>query len=404
MDFQYTVDPFADCPIMLLTDEIGVEDGKGIDGAKFLAELLALEARNPKSIEIWINSAGGVVTDGYAIYSAIIDSKIPVDTKCVGMAASISAVIFEAGRNRIMNDYAWLMFHDPFGGDDKKLLNIMKGSISKMIARSGRSEEDILDMMKRTTYIYAEEAVTLGLATKVEASEEKNKKRFSQFTTDPHAFHREVNLVYNKAFFDKPLEMNTKLITNKLKLSAEASEESILEAIDSIVNKAKDEKTGLEGKIAELENKMKEAKDEYDKAKSDMDEEMDKLKAERNKEKEAKDALKKEKDEVVNQLDTLKNEKEAAEEAAKEEKAKNIVEGYAKVGRIKDEQKVKDFWTAQFMADEAIAKEQIEALPLNKVAPVINKIEPTQKITAAGVMAKLAKKYEDNKQKQQNAN
>jgi len=399
MDFQYTVDPLAECPIMLLTDDIGVdpETGKGIDGAVFLKELLALEAMKPKFIEIWINSAGGVVSDAYAIYSAIIDSKVPVDTRCVGMAASSAGFIFQAGRNRTMNDYSWLMFHNPYGGDDKKLLNVMKESIIKMIARSGMSEEDIEGMMKRTSYIYADEALKLGLADKVESSDAKNKKRLSQFT-QPKDFHREVNLVINKELFNKqPLEMS-RLVTNKLGLGPEASEDSIVIAIDAIVNKAKEEKIGLEGQIADLEKKMAEAKAEYDKAKADLDSEMDKLKKEKAKLADEKGKVEKDKAEVDEELDKMKKEKEKAELDVKEEKARNAVKEYAAVGRIKDEKKVIDFWTEMFVADPETAKEQIEALPLNKTAPVINKTENSGiRYTAGAVMAQInAKRNKQN--------
>ncbi len=401
MEFQYTVNPLAECPIMLLTDDIGYDEttGKGIDGSKFLAELLALEAIKPKSIEIWINSAGGVVTDGYAIYSAILDSKVPVDTKCVGMAASIAAVIFQAGRNRCMNDYSWLMFHNPYGGDDSKLLNTMKGSLATMIARSGKSEEDVLAMMKRTTYIYADEAVEQGLADKVEASDKKNKKRLSQFT-QPSDFHREVNLVLNKLFDKTPLEMS-RLVTNKLGLGPEASEDSIVIAIDAIVNKAKEEKSGLEGKITDLQKQM-DAKDaEYCQAKADLETEMDKLKKEKAKLVEDKAKVEKDKEDVENKLTTLQKEKDDAELATKEEKARNQVKEYAALGRIKDEKKVIDFWTEMFVADPDTAKEQIEALPLNKTAPVINKTETTGiRYTAGAVMAQINAK----KNKQTNIN
>lgn len=409
MDFQYTVDPMAERPIMLLTDDIGYDQdtSKGIDGAKFLAELLALEAMKPKSIEIWINSAGGVVSDAYSIYSAIIDSKVPVDTKCVGMAASSAAFIFEGGRIRTMNDYSWLMFHNPYGSNDKKVLEVMKDSIIKMIGRSGKSLDDIEQMMKRTTYIYADEAKQIGLCDIVEASDQKNKKRLAQFT-EAKDFHREVNLVLNK-LFDKPSPAmsNYSKITAKLGLNPEASEDSIKDAIENIMNKAKDEKTGLEGKISDLQKKMDDQKAEYDKQCSGMQEEMDKLTKEKAALAKEKDALNKEKDGVVadkakaeEELDKMKKEKEDAETAMKAEKAKNMAKDYAKVGRIKDEPKVIDFWTAQLMVDEVMAKEQIESLPLNKIAPVIDKIEPSSKITAASFMAGKAKEYNDQLKKQ----
>ncbi len=407
MEFLYCHNPTAEVPVMLLLEDIGLdENGKGIDGARFLQELLSLEAMKPKSIEVWINSAGGVVADGYNIYSAILDSQTPVDTKCVGMAASIAAVIFEAGRRRIMNDYSWLMFHNPYGGEDRQLLNIMKGSIAKMVARSGKPEDEILDMMKRTTYIYADEAKQMGLCDTIEASDQKNKKRLSQFTTEPRAFHREVNLVINKLFDINEREMTTTKITAKLGLTPEASEDSIREAIDNIINKAQAEKTGLEGKIDDLQKKMDAAKTEYDGKCKAMEEEMDKLTKEKGALAKEKDSISKEKDGVVadkkkveDELDKMKKEKEEAEDAMREEKARNKVEGYAQVGRIKNEKDVKDFWTAQMMADEAIAVKQIEALPLSKTAPVFDKIEPSAKITASSAMTRIRQKQLEDRKK-----
>ena len=121
--FQYVVNPDSDEPIMLIDKHIGFDekDGQGIDGAIFCRELIELDSLNKKSIKVWINSEGGIVMDGYNIYNAILKTKTKVDTVCVGIAASISAVIFQAGRNRIMNEYALLMYHNPYGGNDVEL-------------------------------------------------------------------------------------------------------------------------------------------------------------------------------------------------------------------------------------------------------------------------------------------
>ncbi len=102
MKFLYTVDPSADEPIILVNKWIGKDeiDGEGIMGDQFQAELLALDSMGKKRIQVWINSPGGIVTDGYSMYNAVIKSNTKVDTYCVGIAASIAGVLFQAGRKR----------------------------------------------------------------------------------------------------------------------------------------------------------------------------------------------------------------------------------------------------------------------------------------------------------------
>ena len=118
----YCIDENIDEPIMLINTHIGFdeENGQGIDGAQFQRELLYLDGLGKKRIQVWINSIGGVVMDGYNIASAILKTKTPVDTYNVGMSASIAGVIFMCGRNRIMLDYAQFMMHPASGTKDKK--------------------------------------------------------------------------------------------------------------------------------------------------------------------------------------------------------------------------------------------------------------------------------------------
>ena len=87
---------------MLINKHIGYdqEEGPGIDGAIFQQELLQLDNLGKKRIQVWINSPGGLVSDGYSIYTSILKSKTPVDTYAFGSVASIAAVIFQAGRRR----------------------------------------------------------------------------------------------------------------------------------------------------------------------------------------------------------------------------------------------------------------------------------------------------------------
>jgi ATP-dependent protease ClpP protease subunit len=348
----YTVDPLAEEPIMLINTHIGFdkEDGQGVDGAQFQSELLSLDGMGKKCIQVWINSPGGSVADGYNIYGAILKSKTKVDTYAVGMCASIAGVIFQAGRTRVMCDYGFLMYHDPTGSDDAKLLGVMKDSIATMTARSGKSEDDILEMMKKTTYINAEEAKEFGMCDTIEPSSEHNKKRMAQAPVT--AKWNEANKIINKLINTEEVKY-MKNVANKLGLNAEANEQSILDAIAGLENKAKDEKSGFEAKMKE-----------FQKAKDDADEAMDKLKKEKD---DAIEAKNKAETEATN----LKKAKDDAEDEAKTEKVKNEVSNYAKIGKIKNEAESINFWTAVLKADFETGKKQLDSLPLNKIGAKI---------------------------------
>lgn len=175
MDFKYVVDPSADEPIMLISGDIGAP---GIDGAKFQAELLQLDTLSKKRIQVYINSNGGIVTDGMVIYNAITRSKTKVDTYNCGLAASIAAVIFQAGRKRIMADYSILMFHAPYyvGDGDTAGLAAFNNAIATMIARSGMNKVAVTKLLsKGDTFLDADQSLQLGLCDQVDNSGELNR-------------------------------------------------------------------------------------------------------------------------------------------------------------------------------------------------------------------------------------
>jgi ATP-dependent protease ClpP protease subunit len=355
----YTVDPGADEPIMLINNHIGFdsEDGMGIDGAQFQNELLTLDGMGKKAIQVWINSPGGSVMDGYNIYTAILKSKTKVDTHCTGMAASIAGVIFQAGRNRIMSDYGFLMYHNPKGPSDRKLIDMMTDSIAKMTARSGKTEADILKMMNKETFISSDEALEYGLCDSIEVSSESNKKRLNS-ETPVKAFYKEAQLVLNN-IFNTNQNQNTMAfpkVANRLSLNTEASEDAIVNAIDRIENKAKEDKDSYEAKEKDLKDKMDKLKAEMEdlkKSKKDADDAKDKA------EKDCKDA----KEEV----DKVKAEKKDAEDKGKEEEAKNYVSAYVKAGKIKNEAEAIKGWHALYVADPVFCKKQLESITLNKI-------------------------------------
>jgi ATP-dependent Clp protease protease subunit len=366
---MYCIDSTVDEPIMLLNKHIGFDanDGMGIDGAEFQAELLQLDTLGKKRIQVWINSPGGIVTEGYNIYSSILKSNTPVDTYCCGAAASIAGVIFQAGRKRIMADYGWLMFHNPFGGDNSDMLKTMKGSITTMIEqRSGMNEAEVAEMMRRSTFIRPDEALQLKLCDSIDSSEKLNTKYLKKIT-DQMEFYHECNLVLNSVLNPvNIMDATMTKVTMRLKLNDAATPENIIAAIDEIQNRA----TKAEEDLATEKEKAQ------DKAKADEDE-LAKLKAKFEKAESDLAKAKKDYEDCKSKLDAMEEDKKAAEDSAKEEKAKMMVEDYAKVGRIKNEASIKLPWITMAKVDFDGTKAMIEALPLNKVAvtiPVENKL------------------------------
>jgi len=393
----YCIDPTADEPILLINKHIGYDadsidekgnlipgDGMGIDGAIFQSELLQLDGMNKRRIQVWINSPGGVVMDGYSIYSTILKTRTPVDTYALGGVASIAAVIFQAGRKRIMADYAWLMYHNPFGGSDK-ILQTMKDSLVTMIEqRCGMTEKQVEYMMNRTSYIGAEEAEEMKLCDRVDPSAKENTKYLR--TVEPANFHKECNLVLNtlirdntdintNTFKGNKMENFTK-VTMRLRLNDSAPADDVVKAIDAIEDRAKRAETAKDEAILEAQNK----------AKADS-EEKDELKKKLKKAEEDKAKAQGEYDACKSALDAMEEDKKKAEDKMQEEKAKNMVEGFAKAGRIKNEATVILKWTNLAKSvgfDET--KAMIEELPLNKAAVVI----PTENVIPEGSLPTTA--------------
>jgi len=367
----YTVDATVDEPIMLINKHIGFDEqeGPGIMGDLFQNELLQLDGLGKKRIQVWINSPGGVVTDGYAIYNAILKSNTPVDTNCVGMAASIAGVIFQAGRRRIMADYGILMYHNPFNpgseedADAAKMLEAMRESIITMVCtRSNMQRTDVEDMMDRTTFIEAGEAKQMGLCDEVEASAHANTKylRKEKAQNNLVSYFKQCNKILNKLYTtqNNPLTMPAMLkITAQLGLHEAATEQHIADAIKDIQNRAYAAETQLISANRKADEENRNAKTALDKLKADMDDLAAKLKA---KQKEYEDCKSK--------LDSLAKDKAETDEQAKEDKAKNMVTQFATQGRIKNEASVINKWVNLAKADFDGTREMIEAIPLNKEA------------------------------------
>ncbi|MCC5925829.1 MAG: ATP-dependent Clp endopeptidase proteolytic subunit ClpP [Bacteroidetes bacterium] len=166
----------------LLKDRIIIL-GSGINDAvasTIVAQLLFLESEDPeKDINLYINSPGGVVSSGMAIYDTMQYIKCDVATTCIGMAASMGAVLLTAGAKgkRAVLPNSRVMIHQPLGGVQGQASDIeieareilrLKTSLSQILAdHSGKTLEEIINDSDRNKWMSAEEAVAYGVVDKM---------------------------------------------------------------------------------------------------------------------------------------------------------------------------------------------------------------------------------------------
>ena len=166
----------------LLKDRIIILTGEINDtvASSVVAQLLFLESEDPdKDIYLYINSPGGVVTAGMAIYDTMQYIKCDVSTICVGMAASMGAFLLSGGAKgkRFALPNAEIMIHQPLGGTQgqatdmeievEHMLRIKKNLISIMAENAGKDYETVLADCERNNWMTAKEAMEYGLIDKV---------------------------------------------------------------------------------------------------------------------------------------------------------------------------------------------------------------------------------------------
>ena len=145
-----------------------------------VAQLLFLEADDPeRDVTMYINSPGGVITSGMAIYDTMQHIKPDVATVCVGMAASMGALLLAAGTKgkRMATPHSRIMIHQPSGGGrgqasdlEIQLAEILKSKemTSRVLANhTGQTQERILEDTERDNYLSAVEAKEYGLIDRV---------------------------------------------------------------------------------------------------------------------------------------------------------------------------------------------------------------------------------------------
>ncbi len=161
--------------IIFLSGEVTDESANSI-----VAQLIFLEAKDAtKDISLYINSPGGSVTAGMAIYDTMNYIKCDVSTICIGMAASMGAFLLSSGAKgkRFALPNSEIMIHQPLGGAQgqatdvmirAKLLQDVKERLTKILAKNtGQSYEQVYQDTDRDNFMTAEDALKYGLIDKI---------------------------------------------------------------------------------------------------------------------------------------------------------------------------------------------------------------------------------------------
>ncbi len=165
----------------LLKDRIIILSGEINDtlSNNIVAMLLYLDSINHDDISIYINSPGGVITSGMAIYDTMNFIKSDVSTICIGMAASMAAIILSSGTKgkRYILPNGEVMIHQPLGGAEGQATDInivanhilnLKNKLNRILSNNtGKDIKDIELDTERDHYLSSEEALEYGLIDKI---------------------------------------------------------------------------------------------------------------------------------------------------------------------------------------------------------------------------------------------
>ena len=166
----------------LLKDRIVFLDGEinDLTADLVVAELLFLDGQDTeKDINLYINSPGGVVTSGLAIYDTIQHVKSDVQTICLGQAASIAALILTAGTpgKRMVLPSSRVLIHQPWGGaqgqardigiQSREIIRLKKMTIDYFALHTGKDAGQLTADMERDFYMSAQDAVSYGIADSI---------------------------------------------------------------------------------------------------------------------------------------------------------------------------------------------------------------------------------------------
>ena len=231
---------------MFIRKPIGGDNG--INGESFGREMEFLAANGVEEVIIDINSGGGSIVEGFAIYSAIKDAPLKTTTRVIGLAASMAGIISQAGDKRIILDYALFHSHGPQVPKgktvEKELLNKMLGSLKTMIsAKTDLPEEQVSAMLEGENVLTALEAKQKGFFDEIE---------ITKGLKPTLAVNNDIETLY---------ELTNNFLTNKNEMSKlseilkleNATEDQMVSSIEGLQNDLEAKTTELEAKTTKLE-------------------------------------------------------------------------------------------------------------------------------------------------------
>ncbi len=259
-----------DCPASRIVDEI-----------KYVKSNI-----NPSLLKVRLNSPGGSVMDGVAIFSEILRSNIPFESHNDGMAGSMAGFFWLATlkENRYAADFALAMFHNPlFNGTSledlkdplqKKAAEAFKSQIMTLINKYSRKSEKEMDaIMAATTWMTADDCVKEGFLLKENIEEYEQAPVLDAEKEQPEALYkvaatymesvRAINEIYpNQVTIKNQINMNEQLrlkVTAALQLNEAANDEAILKAITAVQAAYSEEIKTVKAQITVLEGEKKTA-------------------------------------------------------------------------------------------------------------------------------------------------
>jgi ATP-dependent protease ClpP protease subunit len=373
VEYQYTINPFSEKPVMMIDRHIGYLDGEGygIMAGQFQREMQMLLDAGAKEIEIRMNSIGGQVFEGMGIFNAIESAKSKCKIKMVniGLVASIAGVIFQAGDEREMADYALMMVHGVQNAEGELEEKITESLIT-MLCRSGkRTRNEVAALMQGDNWLTAAECLDAGFCTSI-TNGDASVRKVMQSTKDIAARYKEIAAITNKLKHQSSY-MN-KQITNALGLQEGAAEDIIAQAINSLKEKSAKATDSLKAKDAEI---------------STLNTKVGELTNTLN-------ATIQERDTLKAQIDEANAEALATNVAAELTNAINL-------GKIANSDEARAKWSEKLVADFEGTKELLNSIPASKKAPEavtsfgVSKEAKTPKNYAGSVMLKIAEKLKN---------
>jgi len=249
VEYVYTQNPTDSRPIILVDKYIGTDNKgvTGIDGGQFAREILALKNSGKTECEVWINSKGGNISDGFNIYGSLKNSGLHVTTVNMGAVDSTAGWIYQAGDHRVWMNYGLGLIHNVQGAG--KHIDAANLSVATMLSQGSKGKktvEECLALMNSDTVMNYDMAEQYGFCDEV-----KNCSDILSFTNSSDA-NEIIQFGEQQTKKLLPKNKNMEALNQLLGLTNEASETARLAAVNKIIEARNAAETALATKTAEL--------------------------------------------------------------------------------------------------------------------------------------------------------